>query len=378
MRIAIDAMGGDHAPREVVLGAVIAAKEYGIAIQLVGPPDVISAELKRNSVKEVLGGRSPESMNISIVAATEVVEMGEKPSRAVLKKKDSSILVATKQVAKGEADGVVAAGSTGAAAVAAQIALGKLQGADKAAICVGMPTVNNEPCLLLDGGASVDCSPEELFHFGVMGSVLFKGLYNTPQPRVGLLNIGTEETKGNDLVRDAYKIFSESNKLNFIGFVEGRDYPLGKVDVVVTDGFTGNVSLKTAEGIARMMSQILRQELMSSIRGKVAGIMAEPYLKALKARVDHNELGGALLLGVKGVYVIAHGGSKHTAIKNAIRVAKDMVMANVIKKMEQALKTESTGNGNGSGHNNHDNNDSSGDSSNDPDGKKKVSAAESR
>ena len=335
IRIAIDAMGGDFAPREVVHGAVLAAREYGVAMQLVGNEDAISAELKRNVIKQELDGRDPESLGISIVPATEVVSMDEKPSRAILKKKDSSIVVSMKQVRDRKADAVVAPGSTGAAAVAAQFGLGRIANVDRSAIACAMPTIHPERCFLLDVGANVDCNAHQLLQFGLMGSILAKGLQNIENPRVGLLNIGTEDSKGTELVREAYKLFQESEQMNFIGFVEGRDYPMGKVDVVVTDGFTGNISLKTAEGIARMISFMLRQEFMSSVRGKMAGVMAEPCITSLKNRVDHNVAGGALL--VKGVCVIAHGGSKHTAIKNAIRVAKDMVMADIVNKIESTL-----------------------------------------
>ena len=330
VRIAVDAMGGDYAPREVVHGAVLAAKQFGVSVQLVGPPDVVQAELDRHDCT---------GCDITIVPASEVIGMGEKPSRAIMKKKDSSIVVATRQISEGLADGVVAAGSTGAAAVAAQLELGRIANVDRSAIACFMPTTGSKPCIVLDCGANVDCTPLQLFQFGLMGSILCEGLFNTKDPTVGILNIGTEETKGNELVQSAYKLMKESSKLNFIGFVEGRDYPMGKVDVVVTDGFTGNVALKTAEGIAKMISVMLKQELLSSVRTKIGGKIAEPAFAALKRRIDYNEAGGALLIGVKGVFVIAHGGSKHTAIKNAIRAARDMVNANVVKQIEWTLSS---------------------------------------
>lgn len=332
VRIAVDAMGGDYAPREVVHGAVLAAKQFGVAVQLVGPPDVVQAELDRHDCT---------GCDITIVPASEVIGMDEKPSRAIMKKKDSSIIVATRQISEGLADGVVAAGSTGAAAVAAQLELGRIANLDRSAIACFMPTTGHKPCIVLDCGANVDCTPLQLFQFGLMGSILCEGLFNTKDPTVGILNIGTEETKGNELVQSAYKLMKESNKLNFIGFVEGRDYPMGKVDVVVTDGFTGNVALKTAEGIAKMIAVMLKQELLSSTRTKIGGKLAEPAFAALKRRTDYNEAGGALLIGVKGVFVIAHGGSKHTAIKNAIRAARDMVNANIVKQIEWTLSSAS-------------------------------------
>lgn len=329
IRIAVDAMGGDYAPREVVFGAVLAAQEYNVAIQLVGPPEVVAKELSRH----VTAG-----LNITVVPASEVVAMDEKPSRAIVRKKDSSIVVATRQVAEGLADGMVAAGSTGAAAAAAHLGLGRIANVNRSAIACVMPTIHpGKPVVVLDVGANVECTANQLLQFGVMGSILCKGLLGIRDPKVGLLNIGTEETKGNSLVQDAYKLFRANQQLNFYGFVEGRDFPMGKVDVVVTDGFTGNVTLKTAEGIAKMITFMLRQELLSSVRGKLGSLMAKPSFQSLKSRIDYNESGGALLIGVKGVCVIAHGGSKHTAIKNAIRVARDMVSANIVKQIEWTL-----------------------------------------
>jgi len=326
IRIAVDAMGGDHAPREVVHGAVLAAREYGVAIQLVGPIEPVQKELNRHATN---------GLDITIIPASEVVAMDEKPTRAIVKKKDSSIVVATKQVHDGLADGLVAAGSTGAAAVAAQMGLGRIANVDRSAIACVMPTCTPRKVILIDVGANVDCSPHQLWQFANMGSILSAGLYNIKEPRVGLLNIGTEESKGNQLVQDTYKLLKGDSSLNFVGFVEGRDFPMGKVDVCVTDGFTGNIALKTAEGIAKMTTNILKQELLSTLTGNIASVLAKPALMALKQRIDYSEAGGALLIGVKGVCVIAHGGSKHTAIKNAVRVAKDMVSAEVVRKIEK-------------------------------------------
>lgn len=335
VRIAVDAMGGDYAPREVVHGAILAARESGVSVLLVGKPDLIQPEINRHDTT---------GLDIEIVPAMEVIGMDEKPSRAIMKKKNSSIVVATRLVSEGRADGVVAAGSTGAAAVAAQLELGRIANVDRSAIACFMPTITNkQPCILLDCGANVDCTPLQLFQFALMGSILCEGLFNRKNPRVGILNIGTEETKGNELVQGAYKLIKESDKVNFIGFTEGRDFPMSKVEVVVTDGFTGNVTLKTAEGIAKMISVMLKQELLSSMRTKIGGQIAEPAFQALRSRIDYNEFGGALLIGVKGVYVIAHGGSKHTAIKNAVKTAADMVKADVVKKIESALSLVATG-----------------------------------
>jgi phosphate acyltransferase len=334
IRIAVDAMGGDYAPREVVHGAVLAARDYGVAIQLVGLPEAVNADLARHDI---------DGLDVTIVPASEVVDMGEKPSRAIVKKKDSSIVVATKLVADGQADAVVAAGSTGAAAVAAHIGLGRITNVKRSAIACCMPTINPRKVVVLDVGANVENDAEQLYQYGLMGSILSKGLFGIDDPRVGLLNIGTEESKGNELVKEAYKLLKGSDQLNFTGFVEGRDFPMGKVDVVVTDGFTGNNALKTAEGIANMISHMLKQEVLSSMRTKIGSLIAKPAFEALKRRIDYRESGGALLMGVKGVFVIAHGGSKHTAVKNAIRVARDMVSANIIKQIEWTLGLVATG-----------------------------------
>jgi glycerol-3-phosphate acyltransferase PlsX len=335
IRIAVDAMGGDYAPREVVNGAVIAAREYSVAIQLVGPPEAVEAELKRHDTT---------GLDITIIPASEVVAMDEKPSRAILRKKDSSIVVTTKQVADGLADGMVAAGSTGATSVAVQFGLGRMANVERPAIACVMPTVaKKEPVILIDVGANVECEPHQLFQFAQMGSIVSAGLYSIARPRVGLLNIGTEETKGNTLVQSAYKLMKADPDLNFQGFVEGRDFPMNKADVVVTDGFTGNVALKTAEGIARMIEHMLRQELLSDMRGKVGGKLVQPALRRVHKRIDYNEAGGALLVGIKGVCVIAHGGSKHTAIKNAIRVARDMVAARIVENIEKTLSLTAAG-----------------------------------
>ena len=258
IRIAVDAMGGDYAPREVVHGAVLAAREYGVAVHLVGPVDAVNAELKRHDIK---------GLTIELVPASEVVEMGEKATKAILKKKDSSIVVTTKLVADGVVDGMVAAGSTGAASVAAQLGLGRIANVERSAIAAMLPTTTKgKQVIIVDVGANVDSNPNQLLQFGLMGSVLAKGMQGIANPTIGLLNIGTEESKGNKLVQDTFKLLKAHNEINFIGFVEGRDFPMNKVDVVVTDGFTGNIALKTAEGIARMVTTIIRQEVKSSPR----------------------------------------------------------------------------------------------------------------
>jgi glycerol-3-phosphate acyltransferase PlsX len=316
-------MGGDYAPREVVHGAVLAAREFGLSVQLVGQPDMVQADLNRHD---------HDGLDIGIVPASEVVGMDENAARAVAKKKDSSIVVATVQARDGKADAVVTAGSTGAAVAASRFYLGRIDGVERAPIACLMPTSTDSPCILLDAGAWNDAGPEHLVQYAMMGSILAQGLFNNTKPRVGILNIGTEESKGTDVVRGAYRLMRAHDKLNFVGFVEGRDFPLGKCDVLVTDGFSGNVALKTAEGIAKMIQLMLKQELYRNARTKLGGLVAKPAFDGLKRRTDYNEFGGALLVGLKSVYVKAHGGSKHTAIKNAIRTARDMINANIVKQ----------------------------------------------
>jgi glycerol-3-phosphate acyltransferase PlsX len=334
VRIAVDAMGGDNAPREVVHGAVLAARDFDVSIQLVGAPDAINAELKRHNA---------EGLDITIVPASEVVGMDENPPRAVAKKKDSSIVIATRQAAEGKADAVVTAGSTGAAVAASRFYLGRIEGVERAPIAALMPTSIDHPCVMLDAGAYHDADAQHLQQFAVMGSILAEGLFKLNSPRVGILNIGTEETKGTEMVRSAYKLLRADKRINFIGFVEGRDYPLGKADVVVTDGFSGNVALKTAEGIAKMISVMLRQEMYASMRTKIGGMLCAPAFDGLRRRTDYNEFGGALLIGLKSVYVKAHGGSRHTAIKNAVRTARDMHNANIVKQIEWTLSAPGNG-----------------------------------
>jgi phosphate acyltransferase len=328
VRIAVDAMGGDYAPREVVHGAVLGAREFAVSIKLVGNPEMIQAELQRHDHR---------GLDIVTVPAMEVVGMDENPSRGVAKKKDSSIVVATMLAAKGEVDAVVTAGSTGAAVAASRFYLGRIQGVERVPIACMMPTCVDLPCIMLDAGAFTDASAEHLLQFALMGSILAKGLFNTQKPKVGILNIGTEESKGTDTVRAAYKLLRSNDQLNFIGFVEARDFPMGKCDVLVTDGFSGNVALKTAEGIAKMIQKMLTQEIYSSARTKLGGMLAKPAFDGLRRRTDYNEFGGALLPGLKSVFVKAHGGSRHTAIKNAVRTGRDMVNANIIKQTEQTF-----------------------------------------
>jgi glycerol-3-phosphate acyltransferase PlsX len=328
VRIAVDAMGGDYAPREVVHGAVLAASQFNVSIVLVGRPDEVKAELDRHS---------HEGLDIEIVPASEVVAMDENPRRAVAKKKDSSIVVACKLAGEGKVDGMVTAGSTGAFVAASRFFIKRIEGVDRAPIACFMPTTMDHPCVLLDAGAYHDAQAEHLLQYALMGQVVAQRLLNVENPRVGILNIGVEETKGTDTVRAAYKLLRDSGKLNFCGFIEARDFPMGKCDVLVTDGFSGNVALKTAEGVAKMIQFMLRQELYRNIRTKLGGLLSQPAFDGLKRRIDYNEFGGALLPGLRSLCIKAHGGSRHTAIKNAIRTAADMSRADIVNHTEKTF-----------------------------------------
>ncbi len=329
--IAVDAMGGDFAPVEIVHGAVLAAKEFDVNVKLSGPEEIIRKELQNYP--------GSHNLPIQIVHAEDVIDMGEvQPASAVRKKQNSSIVVAINQVASGSAGGVVAAGSTGAAAAAALLNLKRIEGIERPCIAAVMPT-HNKPVILADAGANIETTGEQLYQNAIMGVALSKGLFKLSDPKVGLLNIGHEPGKGNSLVKEAYEILKKSTEINFIGNVEGRDVPEGVCDVCVCDGFVGNVFLKTAEGVAKMVSTMLREELTRDNISKVGAILSKGSFYRLRKRIDYAEYGGAQLLGVRGVCVIAHGSSKHIAIKNAIRVAKEAAEANIISLIESMIKS---------------------------------------
>lgn len=324
IRIAIDAMGGDYAPVEIIKGAIDAAREYNVKLQLVGNIEKIESELNKYDTK---------GLDIKITQADEVIEMNESPGTAIRRKRNSSIVVAVDAVAKGESQALVAAGSTGAAMAASLFGLGRLPGIDRPAIAVTLPTMK-KPFILLDAGANSTCEPRMLYQFAVMGSIFYSSVIGVENPRVGILNIGGESSKGNHLTQETYKLLAQNqDHINFIGNVEGRELFLGTCDIVICDGFVGNVTLKVTEGVANMIVKMLRNEFNSSIWAKMGALIAKPVLKKLKKQTDYEEYGGALLLGIKGICVIAHGGSKAYAIKNAIRVAKEAIASDVNGKI---------------------------------------------
>ncbi|MDZ8089991.1 MULTISPECIES: phosphate acyltransferase PlsX [unclassified Nostoc] len=325
VRIAIDAMGGDHAPGEIVAGALRAREELGVDILLVGDPQQIEAALPS---KTSLG-------QVEIVTAEEAIAMDEEPLNAVRRKRKASINVAMDLVKQEKADAVFSAGHSGAAMASALLRLGRLPGIDRPAIGTVFPTIiAGKPVLVLDVGANVDCRPKFLEQFGVMGSAYSKYVLGTDEPKVGLLNIGEEDSKGNDAAVRAHQLLRENSQINFIGNAEGRDVLSGRFDVIVCDGFVGNVLLKFAEAVGEVILQILREELPQGLHGQIGSALLKPNLKRIKQRMDHAEHGGALLLGVAGVCFIGHGSSQAPSIFNAIRMAKEAVDNQVIQRIQ--------------------------------------------
>jgi len=304
-------MGGDHAPQVEVEGAVLAAKEYGSQIILVGDAEIVEKELSKYAVKD---------LPIYVKQASEVIRMDESPSKA-LRKKDSSMRVAFDLVKNGEADAVVSAGNSGAAMATAMVVLRKLEGVDRPAIATVMPTLKGA-CVVLDVGANVDCKPFHLAQFAVMGDVYAQFILKKERPRVGLLSNGSEETKGTDLTRETHAILKQL-PMNYIGYIEGRDIFAGNADVVVCDGFVGNVVLKTSEGLADAIGKMLKEEILKSALAKFGYLLSKEAFGRFKKKVDYSEYGGAPLLGIDGVGIISHGSSTPNAIKNAIRVAQE-------------------------------------------------------
>ncbi|AKG21889.1 phosphate acyltransferase PlsX [Calothrix sp. 336/3] len=328
VRIAIDAMGGDHAPREIVAGALRAKEELGVEVLLVGDPQEIEAALPSKTSME----------RVQIVSAEDAIAMDEEPLTAVRRKPKSSINVAMGLVKQGEADAVFSAGHSGAAMASALLRLGRIKGIDRPAIGTVFPTmVASKQVLILDVGANVDCRPKFLEQFAVMGSAYSQYVLGVSEPKVGLLNIGEEDCKGNDAAVRAHQMLQENSQINFIGNAEGRDVLSGEFDVIVCDGFVGNILLKFAEAVGSIILQILREELPQGLRGQIGSTILKPNLKRVKQRMDHAEHGGALLLGVDGICVIGHGSSQAPSVFNAIRMAKEAVDNQVLQRLQSQL-----------------------------------------
>jgi phosphate acyltransferase len=332
--IALDAMGSDRAPRPEIEGAIHAARSFGVRVLLVGPETALKAELARHP--------SAARLPLEIVHASEVITMEDKAVQAVRSKRDSSMRVGLRLVREGRAAGFVTAGNTGAAMASAKMVLGALQGVDRPALAAVFPTAPGTAAILLDVGANVDCKPHNLQQFAVMGEIYFRSIFGrsgfgaSRKPRVGLLSIGEEETKGNDLTREAFPLLKQL-PLNFIGNVEGRDLFNGHVDVIVADGFVGNVALKISEGVAGLVRTVLKESLKSTITRQVGYILSRSAFSDFKKRIDHTEYGGAPLLGVKGACIITHGSSNANAIKNAVRVAAEFAERRINASIEQGL-----------------------------------------
>ncbi|MBW4593814.1 MAG: phosphate acyltransferase PlsX [Brasilonema angustatum HA4187-MV1] len=334
-RIAIDAMGGDYAPGEIVAGALRAREELGVEVLLVGDPQQIESKLPPKT----------HLRQVEIVPAEETITMDEEPLSGIRRKPKASINVAMDLVKNHQADAVVSAGHSGAAMAAALLRLGRLRGIDRPAIGAMFPTmVAGKPVLILDVGANVDCRPKFLEQFAIMGSVYSQYVLGIPEPQVGLLNIGEEDTKGNDAAVRANQLLRENPQISFIGNAEGRDVLSGRFDVIVCDGFVGNVLLKFAEAVGEVMLQIIREELPQGLHGQIGTAILKPNLKRIKQRMDHAEHGGALLLGVDGICIISHGSSQAPSIFNAIRMAKEAVDNRVLHRIQsqyQSIQQES-------------------------------------
>lgn len=329
MKIAVDAMGGDYAPKEIIKGALLALElNKDIQIVLVGNEERIN-ELMPNGF---------DKSRVSIVHCSEIIGMDEHPAIAYRKKKDASISVATRLVKENKADAVVSAGSTGAQMVAGLFGLGRIEGVDRPAIGTVFPTLKG-PKLLLDAGANADCKPENLVQFARMGKVYTEKVLGISDPQIALVSIGEEPTKGNELTIKAHELLKAAEGLSFKGNIEGRDILSGKADVMVCDGFVGNTILKVIEGTAMTFFSLMKEELGKNIKSKIGAVLLMPALKGLKGRLDYSEYGGAPLLGVKGVSIICHGSSKALAIKNAVRVAAECVENGFVEGIKDSIQT---------------------------------------
>ena len=329
MKIAVDAMGGDHAPQVVIDGAVEAVEDYGVEVILVGD------EAK---VAPLLAKKKYDRRRLSLVHASEVIEMHDSPALSVRRKKDSSMSVGVRLVRDGKADAFFSAGNTGAEVCAATLILGLLPGVERPGIATVMPSLKGE-FLIIDVGANVECKPIHLFQYAVMASVYAELILGKSRPSVGLLNVGEEESKGSEFIKDTRDLLSRSH-LNFIGNVEGKHIFDGDCDVIVCDGFVGNIALKVSESLAEAIQKFLKREMLSTPAGVLGAMLLKPSFRRFKKEIDYSEYGGAPLLGVNGVAIIGHGRSNANAIKNAIRVAKEEVEGKFNDKLLEAINLE--------------------------------------
>jgi glycerol-3-phosphate acyltransferase PlsX len=332
--IAVDAMGGDHAPKAEVDGSIRAARSLGVKIILVGKQDILRKELAQHE--------GIDGLPIEIQHASEQVTMEDTAAKAMRSKRDSSIRVASRLVRDGVAQGFVSAGNTGAVMATAKTVQGMLPGVDRPALASAFPTLKGTPVIVVDVGANVDSSPRMLAQFAVMGDIYSRVAFRTHKPRVGLLSIGEEEHKGNELTRAATPLL-KLLPINFIGNVEGSDIFAGETDVIVCDGFIGNVALKVSEGLVEMIYSMLRESLEATITRKIGYVLSRTAFQDFKKRVDYSEHGGAPLLGIKGVCIITHGRSNANAIKNSIRVAAELTSGKINERIEAELRHSHAG-----------------------------------
>lgn len=334
MRIAIDVMGGDNAPRAIIDGSILALKEYGGELYLVGLKDEIVKYLSEEDRK---------NPKVNIVEASEIINANEAPVNAIKQKKNSSLVVGLKLVKEGQCDAFVSAGSTGAFLAGSLLKVGRIKGIDRPALSPLIPTVKGN-CMIIDAGANVDSKPRNLQQFAVMGSIYMENIMGIKNPRVGLLNIGAEASKGNELTKESFELIKNTN-VNFVGNVEARDIIDGVCDVCVCDGFAGNILLKTTEGVAITLFKLLKDEFMKSFKTKLGAVLLKGNLKNIKNRFDYTEVGGAPFLGINGIMIKAHGSSDAKAVKNAIRQAKllyDNKCLDTIKNEISKLGVENT------------------------------------
>ena len=333
MRIAIDGMGGDNAPQAVVDGVIKAINEYSdLEFYITGPEEIIKEELHKQNY---------EGDKITIVNATEVISNNEHPARAIKRKKDSSLCKALELVKEKTCDAVISAGSTGAFLTGCTLIVGRIKGVKRPALTPIMPGKNG-PFMIVDAGANVDCKPEYLVQFAYMGKEYYKGVLKGENPSIGLVNIGSEEEKGNDLTKNTHKLLKEEENLNFIGNIEPRDITTGNTNVLVCDGFVGNTILKMYEGTASTVLKIIVEEMLSSgAKAKIGAFLLKPVFKSIKKKFDYKEYGGAPFLGVDGICIKAHGSSDGKAIKNAIRQSKEFHDNKVLDKIKEQLELKS-------------------------------------
>ena len=324
-------MGSDHAPHAEIDGALAASRDFGVSVILVGQPEKLEPELRR------CGWRGDGDRGIELVEAPEVIAMDDPVATSVRRKKKSSLRIGTKLVDEGKADGFVTAGNTGAAMATAKMVIGTLPGVDRPALAALIPTKAARPVLLLDVGANSECKAHHLAQFAIMGDAYSRSVLGTVKPSVGMMSIGEEEAKGNDLTKEAFPLLRKLSNINFVGNVEGRDVFSGMVDVIVTDGFTGNVMLKLSEGLTEAMLSMIKRELSISAMTKAGAVLVKPAFRNIKKRLDYSEYGGAPLLGISRIVVIGHGRSNARAIRNAIKSVKEFSENRAGERIEKGI-----------------------------------------